>query len=102
GAFGMFVPEVYMFAMLLMYAGEVEKGLEIARRCVHNQVLGHRYSWTAPNVIRGDTGERTYGSDYYQNMMLWSLPAAMAKEDLTGPCKAGRLIARVLEAAKNG
>ncbi len=100
GPFGMFVPEVYMFAMTLMYSGQAEQGLELARRCVHNQVLGHRYSWTAPNVIRGDTGERTYGSDYYQNMMLWSLPAALAHEDLCGPCKPGGLVTRVLEAAK--
>jgi uncharacterized protein (DUF608 family) len=99
GPYGMFVPEVYMFAMTLMYCGQREKGLELARRCVHNQVIGHRYTWTAPNVIRGDTGERTYGSDYYQNMMLWALPAAMLNKDIREACEAGGFVARVLEAA---
>jgi uncharacterized protein (DUF608 family) len=100
GPYGMFVPEVYMFAMTLMYCGQREKGLELARRCVHNQVIGHRYTWTAPNVIRGDTGERTYGSDYYQNMMLWALPAAMLNKDVGAACDAGRLVARILEAGQ--
>jgi len=100
GPYGMFVPEVYMFAMTLMYCGQQEKGLELARRCVHNQVIGHRYTWTAPNVIRGDTGERTYGSDYYQNMMLWALPAAMLNKDVGTACDANGLVARILEAGK--
>jgi uncharacterized protein (DUF608 family) len=100
GPYGMFVPEVYMFAMTLMYAGERELGRELARRCVHNQVLQHRYTWTGPNVIRGDTGERTYGSDYYQNMMLWAVPAALAQTDLQGVCRPGGLIDRVLQAGK--
>jgi hypothetical protein len=52
----MFVVEVYMFALTLMYAGELEKNLEIPRRCVHNHVLAPRYFWTAANVIRGDWG----------------------------------------------
>ena len=34
--------------------------------------------------MRGDadTGERTDGNDYYQDMMLWALPAALAGKDL--------------------
>lgn len=100
GPYGMFVPEVYMFAMTMMYCGQQEKGLELVRRCVHDQVIGHRYTWTAPNVIRGDTGERTYGSDYYQNMMLWAVPAAMLNKDIRGPCEGGGLVARILEAGR--
>jgi uncharacterized protein (DUF608 family) len=100
GAYGIFVAEVYMFAMTLMYAGEQEKGLEVARRCVYNQVIAHRYSWDAPAIIRGDTGERTYGSDYYQNMMLWSLPAAILGQDLRRASEPGGLVARVIKAGE--
>jgi hypothetical protein len=32
-------------------------------------------------------------------MMLWSVPAAMAGQDLAGPCKPGGLVARILKAA---
>jgi len=40
-----------------------------------------------PNIMRGDvdTGERTYGNDYYQDMMLWSLPAALERKDFGAP-----------------
>ena len=36
--------------------------------------------WDAPNIMRGDTdsGERSFGQDYVQNMVLWSLLAACA------------------------
>lgn len=100
GAYGMFVPEVYMFAALLIYTGQREAGIEIARGCLYNSCLVHRYSWTQPNVIRGDTGERTYGSDYYQNMMLWALPAAFDNKDLRGLCEGGGLVDRVIQAGK--
>jgi uncharacterized protein (DUF608 family) len=100
GPYGMFVPEVYMFSMLLMYAGLRDEGLEIARACVYNLSIVHRYSWTQPNVIRGDTGARTYGTDYYQNMMLWGLPAAIQDTDIAGLCKPGGLVDRVLQAGR--
>ena len=54
-----------------------------------------------PNIMRGhvDTGERTFGNDYYQDLMLWSLPAALEGKDLSGPAKAGGLVDRILKAA---
>lgn len=39
------------------------------------------------------------GMDYDQNMMLWSLPAAMEGKDLMGPLTLGGLVDRVLKAA---
>ena len=42
------------------------------------------------------------GSDYYQNLMLWSLPAAIAGGDLAGPCRPGGLVDRILEAGRAG
>ena len=47
-----------------------------------------------PAVLGG-----TYGADYYQNMVLWGLPAAMAAENLAGPTKEGKLVQRILKAA---
>lgn len=53
-----------------------------------------------PNIMRGDqdTGERTYGWDYYQDMMLWALPAAIEGKDLSAPVKRGGLVNRILKA----
>ena len=52
-----------------------------------------------PNLIRCDNGKRTYGADYYQNMVLWGLPAALDYQDLAGPCQSGGLVDRVLKGA---
>jgi hypothetical protein len=57
------------------------------------------YTWDFPLVWEVDSGKRVYGSDYYQNMMLWSVPAVMAGTDLAGPCKPGGLVDRILKAA---
>ncbi len=46
-------------------------------------------------------GQRTFGTNYYQNLMLWSAPAAFSDNDLTGPCKRGGLVERIIEAAKS-
>ena len=55
-----------------------------------------------PNIMRGDadTGESVYGHDYYQDMMLWSLPAALDGKDLAAPAQPGGLVDRVVKAAR--
>jgi len=102
GTYSYFPPEVLMLAMTYVYEGHREFGLELARRCWENMVCKWRYTWDMPNIMRGDedTGERTYGHDYYQDMMLWSLPAALQGTDLSGPAKRGGLVDRVLRAAR--
>jgi hypothetical protein len=51
--------------------------------------------------MRGDidSGERTFGNDYYQDLMLWSLPAAMEGRDFSAPAKPGGLVERMLQVA---
>ena len=102
GTYSYFPPEVLMLAMNYMYTGQREFGLELARRCWENIVCTWRYTWDAPNIMRGDkdTGECVYGHDYYQDMMLWALPAALADMPMPGPMKPGGLVDRVLAAAQ--
>ena len=90
-----------MLAMNYMYEGEVKFGLELARKVWHNIVCLQGYPWDMPNIMRGDkdTGERSYGNDYYQDMMLWSLPAALEQKDFSAPIQTGGLVDRVLRAA---
>src|SRR5208283_2072356 len=73
----------------------------LARKVWHNLTCLHGYTWDMPNIMRGDvdTGERTFGNDYYQDMMLWSLPAALDAVDLSVPTKPGGLVDRVKRAA---
>jgi hypothetical protein len=51
-----------------------------------------------PNMVRGDTGERHIGTDYYQVMMLWALPAILEGADLAKFCAEGSLVDRVIKA----
>lgn len=100
GPYSMFPPEVLMLAMTYMYAGQAERGEELARRCWENIECRQGLTWDQPNVFRGDqdTGERTFGADYYQNMMLWAVPAALEGEDLASVARPGGVVERVLKA----
>ena len=102
GTFSYFPPELYMLAMTYMYNGQQAFGLDLLQRCLHNISCRWGYTWDAPNTVRGDadTGQRAFGADYYQNMMLWAAPAALQNEDLTGPLQADGLVARVIEAGR--
>jgi len=102
GQYSYFPPEALMLAMNFMYEGQKTYGTELARRVWHNLVCLQGYTWDMPNIMRGDvdTGERTFGNDYYQDMMLWSLPAALAGEDVSAPTRPGGLVDRILRAAK--
>jgi uncharacterized protein (DUF608 family) len=102
GTYSYFPPEALMLAMNYIYKGEREFGVELARKVWHNLVCLQGYTWDMPNIMRGDvdTGERTFGNDYYQDMMLWSLPAALAGQDFGAPAQPGGLVHRVLEASR--
>ena len=100
GTYSYFPPELLMLAMNYMYEGQQEFGMFLAKRCWENITCSKGYTWDAPNIMQGDAneGHRRWGWDYYQNMMLWSLPAAINGQDLTGPCRKGGLVQRVIEA----
>ena len=102
GTYSYFMPELYMLAMTFMYEGQREFGLELLHKCLHNIVCRWGYTWDMLNTTRGDadTGQRTFGADYYQNMMLWAVPAAVQGQDLAGPSRPGGLVARVIQAGK--
>ncbi len=102
GQYSYFPPEALMLAMNYMYEGQKDFGEELARRVWHNLVCVQGYTWDLPNIMRGDvdTGERTFGNDYYQDMMLWSLPAALAGHDVSRPLRPGGLVDRILSAAR--
>lgn len=100
GSYGLFVAEIFMLAMTYMYNGKKEFGLELARRCMDNIVCKQRLTWNMPCIMDGDTGVLYNGDDYYQAMMLWSLPAVLQDKDLSGPCAPEGLVDRVILAGK--
>jgi len=101
GRYSYFPPEALMLAMNYMYEGQVAYGIELARKTWHNIVCLQGYTWDVPNIMRGDvdTGERVFGNDYYQDLMLWSLPAAVNAQPLNKPVQPGGLVYRVIQAS---
>jgi uncharacterized protein (DUF608 family) len=94
-----FTPELLMLAMTYLYDGERDFGLELARRCMYAISITSNSTWDQPNVIRGDTGERLFGSHYGQNMMLWAVPAAAEGKAIADFCAPGGLVDRIIRAA---
>ena len=98
GAHGVHPPGTFMLGMLYMYRGQREFGLDLIRRTVR-EVIQRGLYWDWPVVIDGALWN-PLGADYYQNMILWSVIAALEGKDLTGPCEGGGLIDRILRAGK--
>jgi uncharacterized protein (DUF608 family) len=101
-AYGNFVPEALMLGMTFLYEGDRKTGLKIIHDSMWNQVITHRHPWDLTNIIRCDTGERTWGggyaTEYYQMMILWTVPAALKGQDIAEACTPGGLVDRVMQA----
>jgi uncharacterized protein (DUF608 family) len=100
GAVTFFVSEMSILVSTYLYDGQREFGLELARRMqvALNQRWG--YTWDQPNVLRGDTGEKTLGSQLLQSMFLWCVPAAAMGVNLAEFSAPGGLVDRMMKAAQ--
>ena len=65
---------------------------------MHSVVVENGASWDSPIVLSTGTGERLYGNDYYQNLILWAFPAAIAAGDFSALVQ-GDWIQHILKAA---
>jgi uncharacterized protein (DUF608 family) len=95
GAHGVHPPGTYMLAMTYLYYGEAETGLDLAHRTMR-EVVKRGWYWDMPVAIDGTMPR--IGFDYYQNLVLWSFPAAMECADIAEPCKRGGLVERMIRA----
>jgi hypothetical protein len=89
----------FALGMTYIYNGQRTVGEDLIRRTLDYVMVRNGYTWDFPLSWQVDTGNRTYGTDYYMNMILWSVPAALAGQDLSGPCKPGGLVDRMIKAA---
>ncbi|MBI2843259.1 MAG: hypothetical protein HYX78_07640 [Armatimonadetes bacterium] len=92
----------YYTSMLFMYEGQKDFGLDLLRKCLDAYSCQQGYTWDGVNVNSGktDDGVRSYGVDYYQNMGLWGVPAAVLGQDASGPAKPGGMVYRMIQAGK--
>ena len=100
GEAGVHFPSSIMLAATYLYHGHRDFGLELAQRTLRALVIERRASWDSILLFRGDNAEFLWGADYYQNMMLWCLPAAIAGTDLAGLCRQGGLVERMIRAGQ--
>jgi uncharacterized protein (DUF608 family) len=97
---GIFTGETVCLACTYAYAGDKQTAEECAFKLMNNLALGRRVEWDLPNNVSPETGEVTYGTDFYQLMIQWALPLALSGKDIAGFCAAGGLVDKVMRAAK--
>ncbi len=100
GAYAMFSAELLILAFTFIGIGQREKGLALVERYWANLVLRQRHPWDLPNMVDGSTGKRHFGTDYYQNMMLWVLPEVLAGRTLRDALSEAGLARRVIRAGR--
>jgi uncharacterized protein (DUF608 family) len=91
-------------ALTFAYEGEREFGLELLHKYCEINACQWGYMWDGPcsHSAFEDNGEVTYGWDYWFDACIWAAPAALANQDLSGPCKADGLVDRIIKAGKTG
>jgi uncharacterized protein (DUF608 family) len=94
------IPSSFVLAATYLYYGDREFGLDLARRTVRAYEIENRATWNGMLVIRGSDASFVWGMEYYQNLMLWCLPAAIEGTDLAGACRQGGLIDRIIQAGQ--
>jgi len=94
-----FVGETLCAAMTFMYHGRSERGLEIARRMYDAIALKTRSPWNQRCLISADTGLPLWGDDYYSNLVIWSVPMALAGQTVAEFVAPGGLVDRMISAA---
>ena len=96
--YGIFPPETLILGMTYMYKGDMESGMKVCFDCMNNLVLRQGKCWDMPNMVNADTGEVSFGTDYYQMMMLWAVPAAIDGKGIKEFCAPGGFVDRILRA----
>lgn len=98
---GIFTGECLATACTLIYEGRKEDGLEIARRMMDAIVVKDAAGWELPNILDAD-GTVLHGDDFYQMMMLWSLPLALRGHGIREATAPGNLVNRILASWRAG
>ena len=96
--YGIFPAETLILGMTYMYQGDMESGMKVCFDCMNNLVLRQGKCWDMPNMVNADTGEVRFGTDYYQMMMLWAVPAAIDGKGIREFCAPDGFVDRILQA----
>jgi len=100
GKYSIFAQNTIVFAMTCMYAGQLERGLELAEQTWRNLVIKQGLGWDMCHIVHAADGHQMFGADYNQMGVIWFLPSAIEGRDVTGPLREGGLVSDMLEACK--
>jgi uncharacterized protein (DUF608 family) len=95
---GIFTGEALCVAATMAYSGQTRAAFQIAEKLFNAIVLRDRREWDMSNLLNA-AGDAIHGTDFYQMMMLWSLPLALRAQSLHEACSPGQLIDQVIRAA---
>jgi len=98
---GIFTGECISTAATMTYEGRAQEGMERARRMMEAIVIGEGAGWELPNILNAE-GKIIHGTDFYQMMILWSLPLALAGHGIHEACAKGSFIDRILMSSMSG
>ena len=92
--------QVIWIAVLAMYEGHKDFGLDLLRKNLELGYCRWGYMWDGVNCCSayGDTGEVSYGWDYWFNWSVWMAAAALKGRDFTSLLQPGGLANRVIRA----
>jgi uncharacterized protein (DUF608 family) len=85
--------------MTMAYQEHRESGEKLIRDCMANMMLRNPMPWTMAFAVDHE-GLRVFGRDMYDIMALWTVPAALANEDMRTFSAPGGLVDRVLRAGR--
>jgi len=92
-----FIGEGLCSAMTFMYYGQIEVGMEIARRLYDAIAVLHRTPWNQYCLVSADDGHPIWGQDYYSDMIFWAIPMARKGLDITSFVAEGGLVDQILK-----
>ncbi|MCD6220072.1 hypothetical protein J7K43_06790 [Candidatus Calescamantes bacterium] len=69
-------------AMVFIYNGKKEIGMEVARRLVEAVFIKHKTPWNQFCLISSEDGHPIWGDDYYSNMVIWAFPLALFNQNI--------------------
>jgi uncharacterized protein (DUF608 family) len=96
---GIFTGECIAVGATMAYEGRSQDGSEVVRRMMESIVVREKAGWDLPNILDAD-GKVIHGTDFYQMMILWSIPLALKGQGIYEACAKGGLIDGILESAK--
>jgi uncharacterized protein (DUF608 family) len=82
----MFTGEALAVAATLLYEGRREEGLPLAEAVMRNLVIDQQRGWNLPNQVNPENGKPVFGTDFYQMLMLWTIPLALQRRSIEQTC----------------